>query len=241
MGRVGHAVLGALLAAVCAVSGCGSSESLDERSGRAFVAALQSVEESRSRDAKAGEAVVVRLLARVRASCPGVLFHAPLDGGELRREAFDAIEIARRQGNRPASKRFTRIVSALRFSEPEISREVQEAVRADSLRTAMALPDICADARAFMRSHGKLTPPGTRRLFAEEHVFEEAEPLAPVPLSSPAITPADTLLAILQRYESPAERRRRAVRERENLDGAPAREFVRNGERLLRELGLPSS
>ena len=235
----GHGSLCALIAAVCAVAGCGSSESLDERSGRMFVAALQSVEQTRGRDVRGGEAMVLRLLAGVRASCPGVLAHAPHHGGVLAREAFDAIEIARRRGLRSATERFTRTVGRLHFSEPELTHELREAVRADSIRAAMPAPDICADARAFMRSHGKRTPPGTRRLFNEEQAFEEAWPSGPLRLDSSAIPPGHTLLALQQRYESPAERRRRTIQEREDLNGAPARELLRDDERLRRELGLP--
>jgi hypothetical protein len=197
-----------------------------------LLAASRELQETTSHDAAASAAAVERLLADVHADCPWMLAKAPHDGGPLRGEAFEAVELARRQVTDQALRHFAGILAGLRFSDPRVTREAHEAARADVLHAAIPTPDLCADARAFIRSGGMNTPPGTRSLLSAERAAEEAT------FTSPPFVTGPTLRTTLQRYEGAAERRRREAQEQEALNGAPAHAFVRSAEALQRELGL---
>lgn len=235
MGHGRRRRLCALIATGCVVAGCGSGESQNAQSAHAVLAASRELQETISHDAAASAAAVRQLLAHVNADCPGVLANAARDGGPLREEAFQAVELARGQVTDPARRRFARILAGLRFSDPGMTREAQEAARAYVLHAAIPTPDVCAYARAFIRAGGLSTPPGTGRLLAAQRAAEEAS------FTSPPLLRAPTLRTTLEQYESAAERRRREARENETLNGAPAHAFVRNAEALQRELGLRST
>lgn len=236
--RSGGRIVGcALLAGACACAGCGASGAgpgQDARSARAYLAAELVLETAEQGMQARQEEAARRLIARVRADCPEVLAHAPAGGGPLRGEAFDAVEIARRAPVVAALRRFASAIADLRFGSPALTSELRLQSRAVSMRAAISQPDICADARAFVHSGGRLEPVGTARLMTEREAVEGADERA-------GGHAQQALLATIDRYESEAERRRRAAETHAAFNGPPAHAFVRESEELLRALGMPST
>lgn len=221
--------------ACAAIAGCGSAESRDERSARAFLADVHALEATAAHDARQEAAAAQRFLAGVRASCPGALRGAPGNGGPLAREALAALEVAWRAPVRPATERFARLVRSLLFTDPGIAAEAGEVAQGDAELATLPAPNLCADARAYMRSHGRTEPATTRRLLARSEAATKKRQIRIVPLAD-----VSSLGALLENYESSQAWLRRIEansRLAAKLQGAPNL-ILTDRNRVLVALGL---
>ncbi len=219
----------AATAALLTSVGCGSTGNDDASAGRAYVEATETVERAQEAEEAAGDPHARELIARVRSECSGVLLGAPQRGGPLGREAFSAVEDARREGSADALAAFAKSASEMSFSDPELTAVVHRSARAARLLSETSAPDICADARSFVHARGASTPPGTARLLARERALESIELGGQRGL----------LEATIRRYSTRAQNARRAAHRRAS-EGRGEREYVSLAMQLLRVLGLPT-
>jgi hypothetical protein len=229
------------LAIVCAAAGCGSGESSGARTAHAYLAAVDAAETATREEQDKAQAEAHALIARVALDCPGVL--ADGRGNPLREEAVDALEIARRRPSVWILRRFAETVSRLHFEDPRATKELGEDARSAVATAALRLPDLCADARAWVRSPAWSRaasdgPPGTERLKQAVAAAEPEPTWLPLAVPYMKVPPGESLYSLRRRYETRAEREAREARNREPADSPVARWFVRDMEELERTLGL---
>jgi hypothetical protein len=228
------------LVAVCAACGCGSGESPEARTAHAWLAAVDAAETATRGKQDEAQAEAHALIAEVAHNCPGVLADGRAD--PLREEAADALEIARRRPSAGILPHFAATVGHLHFDDPRATQELREDERSAIATAALALPNLCADAHAWVRAPASSTaaqggPPGTERV--EKEVAAARPGPTWLPLAAPhLVPPGESLYSLRRRYETPAERRTREAHFKAPADSPAARWFVHDLEELDRDLGL---
>jgi len=161
----------------------------------------------------AGERAVSGVIGRIGRECPHVLAGAPAAEGRdrLGHEVGIAVLYAALTPDVRPALDFARTVGRLRFTDGRLTRliRLQAAANRSQARLLLALPDLCADARAWVSSgYRRLSASTVRFLATTEGQSAETE-VEPLPM--------------LARYEGP--RARRLARRIKVLQEAVIRRF----------------
>ena len=149
------------------------------------------------------EAILQALLRRVRSECPRIAAGSPqnTDSEQLTFELVGEMRLAATRPNAGAVAKFARAVAKLHWSNAKLTRAVRAYAAQLSKQSRLAIPDVCAEVRAWTASGFQVLPEGTRR-------FNRAMPeyvamgFRPARLIAPYVTPAQRgLLQRTQRFE----------------------------------------
>lgn len=144
------------------------------------------------------EAILQALLRRVRKECPRAAAGSPqnTDSEQLTFELVGEMRLAATRPNAGAVGSFVRTVAKLRWSNAKLDNAVRSYAAQLRRQSLSAIPDVCAEVRAWTASGFQTLPEGTRR-------FNRALPeyvamgMLPTPLIAPYVTPAQR--GLLQR------------------------------------------
>jgi hypothetical protein len=144
------------------------------------------------------EAILQGLLRRVRSECPRVAAGSPqdTDSERLTFELVGEMRLAATRPNAGAVASFARAVAKLRWSNAKLNNAVRSYAAAIRKQSLLAIPDVCAEVRAWAASGFQTLPEGTQR-------FNRALPeyvamgMLPTRLIAPYVTPAQR--GLLQR------------------------------------------
>jgi hypothetical protein len=146
----------------------------DAAATHAYLKAKLAQQRAIAKQLNAGLAAIEAVATKVNAECPGVLAGAPLDmkpesksAGEISDEIGRGALGAPERQTHPLIARFDRAVRHLRWSNPRLTRLVHEDALEQDEQSALAPPDLCADARAWVASGYTTTSPATKRLLHE--------------------------------------------------------------------------
>lgn len=119
-------------------------------------------------DQQAGKAAVKALVARVKSECSGVLAEAPENGArdDIRNEITEDVPLALERPARNATLAFAMTVQRLRWSNRKLTYYVSHSAREEAAKEKVALPDICADAKALAADGFKAAPTTTEKFLA---------------------------------------------------------------------------
>ena len=203
------------------------------------------------------------LTNRIAGECPGVMKGAPSPFGlpnegsepppsarrfaELRREEdqastlqselASALGVAVSQADRQEALVFVGAVTPLSWSDPTVAILVHERVAELQERLGQALPDVCADMRAWVASGYRTLSPATKEYRAKQEARRAA--IVTIAGGHLVLAPRPTLEQLLARYENAVDRaliaraRRLAQSELSKLRSLESVE-----ERLQRTLGI---
>jgi hypothetical protein len=135
---------------------------------RAYLLARHRLLLSGERDQQAGEAAVQSLVASVKNECSGVLAEAPDNSARdaIRAEIAEDVPLALERPARNATLAFAMTVQRLRWSNRKLTYYVSHSAREEAAKEKVALPDICADAKALAADGFKVAPRTTETFLA---------------------------------------------------------------------------
>lgn len=135
---------------------------------RAYLLARHRADLGTRHDQETGEAAVQSLVARVKSECSGVLAHAPDNHArdQIRAEITDDVLLTRERPARAATLAFAKTVQRLRWSNRRLTYYVTHSATEEAAKENVALPDICADAKALAGDGFKAAPTTTKKFLA---------------------------------------------------------------------------
>jgi hypothetical protein len=165
---------------------------------QAYVRANYALVSSAHAKLGAAEAILQGLLRRVRSECPRVAAGSPqnTDSEALTFELVGEMRLAASRPNAGAVAAFARTVAPLHWSNAKLTNAVRSYSRQLRKQSLLAIPDVCAEVRAWVASGFRTLPEGTRRfnVALPEYV---AMGMLPTRLIAPFVTPAQR--SVLQR------------------------------------------
>lgn len=119
-------------------------------------------------DQQAGEAAVQSLVARIKNECSGVLANAPESRAreDIRDEIVEDVPLTLERPARDATLTFARAVQRLRWGNRKLTYYVSHSAREEAAKEKIALPNLCADAKAFAADGFRSTPTTTKKFLA---------------------------------------------------------------------------
>ena len=119
-------------------------------------------------DQQAGEAAVQSLAAKVKDECSGVLAEAPENRAreDIRAEIVEDVALTLERPARNATLAFAVTARRLRWSNRKLTYYVSHSAREEAAKEKVALPDICADAKALAVDGFKAAPTTTEKFLA---------------------------------------------------------------------------
>jgi len=185
------ALVAASLIALAAVPAPALATSGDVSATQAYVRANYALVSSAHAKIPAAEAILQALLQRVRSECPKAAAGSPqdTDSEALTFELVGEMRLAATRPNAPAVEAFARTVARLHWSNAGLNNAVRAYAAQLRRQAKLAIPDACAEVRAWAASGFRTLPEGTRR-------FNRALPeyvamgFVPKRLIAPFVTPA---------------------------------------------------
>jgi hypothetical protein len=112
-----------------------------------------------------GEAALTHLLHQLRGQCPKVVAESPQDHNseQLSDEVIGAMTIAAFHPVGKSILAFDRTVQALHWSDPRLTRKVKAYATKLTTLSKLAMPDLCADLKAWATSGFQTLSAGTLR------------------------------------------------------------------------------
>lgn len=162
--------LGVLLfVAACPLAGlatdCGPAQASDAdvTNTKTYLQANYALLRAASSHVEPGEARLRALLLQVRSECPAVAAESPQnqDSKKLSNEVIGVMVLDVYHLGLPAAKRFLRAVRGLRWSDPRLTRTVRRYARQLQTLARLAIPNVCADVRAWVDSTYRTLPADT--------------------------------------------------------------------------------
>jgi hypothetical protein len=140
----------------------------DVAATRAYLLARHRFMLAGSHDRQASEASVQSLVARVKNECSGVLADAPENraSDDIRDEIVEDEALTLERPARNATLAFAMTVQRLRWSNPKLTYYVSHSAREEAAKEKIALPDICADAKALAADGFKAAPTATEKFLS---------------------------------------------------------------------------
>jgi hypothetical protein len=119
-------------------------------------------------DQQAGVQAVRSLVARVKSDCSGVLANAPESRArdDIRHEIVEDVALTMERPARNATLAFAMTVQRLRWSNRKLTYYVSHSAREEAAKEKVALPNICADAKAFAADGFTAAPTSTEKFLA---------------------------------------------------------------------------
>jgi hypothetical protein len=135
---------------------------------RAYLLARHTLALAGLHDFQAGETAVQTLVAKVKNECSGVLGEAPQSRArdDLRAEITDDVSLTLARPAQKATLAFWAAVQRLRWSNHQLMYYVGHSAREEAAKENVALPDICADAKALAAAGFQAAPATTERFLA---------------------------------------------------------------------------
>jgi hypothetical protein len=135
---------------------------------RAYLLARHRLMLAGQHDQQAGEAAVQSLVVRVKNECSGVLAEAPENRArdDVRAEIVEDVPLTLERQARDATLAFAMTVQRLRWSNRKLMYYVSHSAREEAAKENVALPDICADAKALAADGFKTAPTTTEKFLA---------------------------------------------------------------------------
>jgi hypothetical protein len=192
------ALLAASLIALALLPAPALATSTDVSATQAYVSANYALVSSAHAKIGRAEAILQGLLRGVRSECPRVAAGSPqnTDSEQLTFELVGEMRLAATRPNAGAVASFARAVAKLRWSTPQLNSAVRSYAATLRKQSLLAIPDVCAEVRAWAASGFRTLPEGTQR-------FNRAMPeyvamgMLPTRLINPYVTPAQR--GLLQR------------------------------------------
>jgi hypothetical protein len=170
----------------------------DVSATQAYVRANYALVSSAHAKRGVAEAILQSLLRRVRSECPGAAAGSPqnVDSERLTFELVGEMRLAATRPNAGAVASFARAVAKLRWSNAKLNSAVRSYTAQLRKQSVTAIPDVCAEVRAWTASGFQTLPEGTQRFNSAlgEYV---AMGMLPTRLIAPFVTPAQR--GLLQR------------------------------------------
>jgi hypothetical protein len=135
---------------------------------RAYLLAWHRLRLAGESEQQAGEAAVQALVAKVKTECPGVLAEAPENRAreDIRAEIGEEVPLTLERPARSATLAFATTVQRLRWSNPKLTYYATHSAKEEAAKEKVALPDICADAKALVAGGFKAAPITTEKFLA---------------------------------------------------------------------------
>jgi len=114
---------------------------------------------------KAAEAALQNISHQISGDCANLAYDSPEnpDSEQLSNEVIGAVVLSAYHTDVPAGTRFVRETEGLRWSSRALTSTVQSYVGNIRVLTKLAVPDVCADVRAWVASHYQTLPTSTVR------------------------------------------------------------------------------
>jgi hypothetical protein len=111
----------------------------------------------------AAKAAIDGVLSHVRSHCPGAAAESPQDpeSTQLSNEVIGAMVTSALHVDLPDLRKFVRVDTGLRWSSSGLTRTVREYVSKVATMGGLAIPDVCADVRAWAASGFRTLPAAT--------------------------------------------------------------------------------
>jgi len=207
-------VLGVTAAALGAGSGSAfASRSISKRADvaatRRYLVALHQRGLNVAGDLAIGEADVKALLGQVDAECPNVLAGAPENPAtsKIRNEVFTETTHLLEEPERPATIAFARRVESLRWSDRKLTYFARGSAEEAQANAELALPNICADAKAVAASGFQSVSPSTSQFIQQSEAANDKVSIVVKPPENPPGELDEKILKLLQPYERPDEKK----------------------------------
>jgi len=151
--------------AVALVPAPALAASADGSATEAYVRANYALVSSAHAKLGVAEAILQALLRRVRRECPRVAAGSPqdTDSEQLTFELVGEMRLAATRPNAGAVTTFARAVARLRWSNARLTNAVRSYSAQLRKQSRFAVPDVCAEVRAWVVSGFQTLPEGTRR------------------------------------------------------------------------------
>jgi hypothetical protein len=111
------------------------------------------------------EGVFLNLKAKLGGECASVAANSPQneDSTQLTNEVIGAVVLSAYDTDQPAGARFTRTVEGLRWSSRKLTSVLQSYATKLKVLNTLAVPNVCADVRAWIASGYQTLPASTVR------------------------------------------------------------------------------
>lgn len=195
-----------------------SAQSADQRETDAYLMAQYSWAQQSLANVNASRAEVEMRVTSIGSECPGILQGAPTQFSsprstsfargvgeskreeeqlnELERELRLALGLIHEQSDRQPLTTLAGAIGSLRWSNPELTRLVGAEAAKVREELALAVPDVCADITAWVRSGYKTLSPATKELRAKEERIER----------NIRVVPGQSVANLLRPYEGTADK-----------------------------------
>jgi hypothetical protein len=220
-------VLGALLA-LAATAGTAQAKPSDLAPTRVYIQADYALSRSARAHQPIAEASIRAYTRRLGRECPKVATGAPQDteAEQLYEEVVSAATGMVYHSDDAAIARFASTVQGLRWSSAKLTRTVHSYAARLRALAALPVPDVCADARAWVASHYTALPAATMAAVQRLKAGEAGATEVP--------------LGLFARYEQPAQARMVVATEHleEGLQEAEATQGTGDISKLVGVIGL---
>jgi hypothetical protein len=199
------AVLAAIIALVLAAPVAAHPVPRDVAATRLYLRADLAFLASAENGLPAGIAAAQRLATTFNSECSNALGGAPTGGQlfELRQEEFEVVAYTLIQPDAAAAVRFAHAIGHLRWHSSRLTKLVHAYAAQDLAELRLALPNMCADMRAWVASGYRTLPADTSRFVKETEGTESQE------ASEMSMGSAEAISHRLAPYQDAAARRLR--------------------------------
>jgi hypothetical protein len=136
--------------------------SLDAAPTRSYLKDATQLLQTAANNLHASELAAGHIVAEIRDQCPNELADAPTrEQVPLETEVLGAIYAAFDRPDHQAQRTYVALLHRLRWSNSVVTRLVREETRNEAATLALAVPDVCADARAWANSQFRILPAST--------------------------------------------------------------------------------
>jgi hypothetical protein len=207
MGRLPLAVLVLVLAftggAVAAFASSSGGKVDNAAATRAYLLARHRLMLDGQHDQQTGEAAVQSLVAKVKNECPGVLADAPESHArdDIRDEIAEDVPLTLERPARNATLAFAMTVQRLRWSNRKLTYYISHSAREEAAKEKVALPNICADAKALAANGFKTTPTTTEKFLASSDAANSITTIVSRPGENESLE--ERIWRLLKPYERP--------------------------------------
>jgi hypothetical protein len=173
---------------------------------RTYLLAQHQIVLAGKHDQRAGIQAVRSLVASVKAECPSVLAGAPENRArnDLRDEIVEDVALTQERPARNATLAFAMTVQRLQWSNRELTYYVSHSAREEAAKEKVALPNICADAKALAADGFTAAPTTTEKFLASCGAANSITTIDFRPGETEGLE--ERIWRLLKPYERPGER-----------------------------------
>jgi hypothetical protein len=167
---------------VLAIPGRAAAESLDTESTSSYLHDAARLFQSAADNLNASKLAADHVVAEIQDQCPNVLTDAPIrDQGPLETEVLGAVYAAFDEPDHQAQRKYVDLLRRLRWSNHVVARLIDQEARNEAATLMLAVPDVCADARAWANSRFLIIPTPTKNFDRHfEPLLHAQEPQATI-------------------------------------------------------------